>query len=1705
MSWYQKLKLLVWKNFLLQRRHKWQTVFEIASPVIFSLFLILLRCLVEPDLKQAKNYTEFRPTYFNISQSLGNLSAVRKEGTLAFSPENPLTRAVTAKAMAAVASDNLGFLSLFFDASDLPVPKGYANARDLEVAMTQPNVMKTTLLGVQYDDNLANASSWPDKIRVTLRFPAVMRTPIVDHPIRASWRTNLLFPLFPRPGPRAPDDKFGGKVPGYVPELFLGMQHALSREIIAMKTGHPYSTQVYMQRFPQHQYRDDNLLIALERFVSMIIMLCFAYTFVNTVRMVTAEKELQLKETMTIMGLPSWLHWLAWYIKQFTFLLVSIVIMVTLLKIPLTAGKFSVLTYTPWTVLFFFMVLYILSSLSFSFMVSVFFTRANTAASFMGLAWLTTYSFFMMTQVLYEDISLTTKVLLSLISNTAMGYAFQMIVICEGSTRGLQWGDFFKPITYHDNYMPGHVMFMFLLDTVLYMLIAMYVEKIRPGMYGVPMPWYFPFTKSFWRPSKEKVAQNNTDLEYHDSLLQVVHDEEPKDVPMGVNIKNLTKIYKGRKKAVDNLNLRMYQNEITVLLGHNGAGKTTTLSMMTGMVNPTSGTAIINGYDIVTETHQARKSLGICPQHNVLFPDLTVAEHIIFYSRLKGVPYSDIGKEVDHFVKLLELEAKRDTLSVKLSGGQMRRLSVACAMCGSSRVVLLDEPTSGLDPAARRSLWDLLLKEKKGRTMILTTHFMDEADVLGDRIAIMAGGRLQCMGTPYFLKKHYGIGYKMTIVKADNCKVNDVTNFLKTYVPDVKENTNIGLELTYIISNDHVRKFPDMLKDFEMKKDELKVSSYGLSVTSLEEVFMKAGAEDFTSTERKSTKGQFKNSPIVIAINEAAVAPDYRDSANGLREPEQGKNVKGFSLLKNHIKAMFLKLAYNAMRNKVIALIQLITPLINISLSVLISRSWKFMSSLPPLLLSLESGFKKTETLMSEIAGLQDNSLEGMAMLSYKNYFKSKKDYNMKLTDFGFSQMGKMYLKMAESDLPRMRYETLIGATFGPDKITAWFSNYGYHDSAISLALVNNAILQSQMPNSTLEFVNYPLPYTIEHLVKVMATGSSMGFQFAFNIGFCMAFVTAFLVLFVVKERISGAKLLQRVSGVRPAVMWICSFLFDWLWLFVVYLCIIIGLACFQENTLKTPEELGRVLLVLSVFSLATIPQHYLACSYFDAPASGFSKMCFLNMFLGCMPFLIIEVLKLPEVGSPYYANIFDWVFSPLPLYCLSRSFRDMSVSAFSILACDSLCDQFVNIANCSRATICNRMNITVCCIEDNPYLKWNEPGIGRYLFMMTLVGVILFTVLLLKEYEVFNELKLRIEKKSHIYPQPPLPTDEDSDVAFERHYVESLHRRKLVEQSLVCKDLTKYYKHFLAVNRLTFAVRNGECFGLLGINGAGKTSTFKMLTGDYPISLGDAFVHGVSVKSNIREVHQYIGYCPQFDALFDNLTARETLRIFCLMRGIPVKTGAKRAMKLASMLGFTKHYDKKVCECSGGTKRKISTAVALLGDSPLIFLDEPTTGMDPASKRLVWSSVSDAVASGRSIVLTSHSMEECEALCSRLTVMVAGRLHCLGPLQHLKSKFSQGYTLIIKSKSLPKRDDNVATVHQYVTKEFSDIRLVETYLGISTYYLNDVGLPWWQVFHIMEKDRDSLPIEDYSVTQTTLEQVFLMFTRTQGETESRV
>ncbi|NXM65532.1 ABCA1 protein, partial [Serilophus lunatus] len=217
--------------------------------------------------------------------------------------------------------------------------------------------------------------------------------------------------------------------------------------------------------------------------------------------------------------------------------------------------------------------------------------------------------------------------------------------------------------------------------------------------------------------------------------------------------------------AVDGLTLNFYEGQITSFLGHNGAGKTTTMSILTGLFPPTSGTAFILGKDIRSELSTIRQNLGVCPQHNVLFDLLTVEEHIWFYARLKGLPEKKVKEEMEQMAMDVGLPHKLKARTSRLSGGMQRKLSVALAFVGGSKVVILDEPTAGVDPYSRRGIWELLLKYRQGRTIILSTHHMDEADILGDRIAIISHGKLCCVGSSLFLKNHLGTGYYLTLVK----------------------------------------------------------------------------------------------------------------------------------------------------------------------------------------------------------------------------------------------------------------------------------------------------------------------------------------------------------------------------------------------------------------------------------------------------------------------------------------------------------------------------------------------------------------------------------------------------------------------------------------------------------------------------------------------------------------------------------------------------------------------------------------------------------------------------------------------------------------------------------------------------------------------------------------------------------------------------
>ncbi len=215
---------------------------------------------------------------------------------------------------------------------------------------------------------------------------------------------------------------------------------------------------------------------------------------------------------------------------------------------------------------------------------------------------------------------------------------------------------------------------------------------------------------------------------------------------------DLTKQY-NKKVAVDSINLRIKEGELFGLLGVNGAGKTTLIKMLSCLTLPSSGDALLNQYSILSESNKIKKFIGISPQETSIAPNLTVRENLEFMARVFGLDKKGAAESCDRIISELSLGEVKNNRAKILSGGYQRRLSIAMALISRPSILFLDEPTLGLDILARRELWRLIEQLKGETTIILTTHYLEEAEALCDRIAIMSSGKILAVDTPYALIK----------------------------------------------------------------------------------------------------------------------------------------------------------------------------------------------------------------------------------------------------------------------------------------------------------------------------------------------------------------------------------------------------------------------------------------------------------------------------------------------------------------------------------------------------------------------------------------------------------------------------------------------------------------------------------------------------------------------------------------------------------------------------------------------------------------------------------------------------------------------------------------------------------------------------------------------------------------------------------------
>uniref|UniRef100_A0A2K6MXL0 ATP binding cassette subfamily A member 2 n=1 Tax=Rhinopithecus bieti TaxID=61621 RepID=A0A2K6MXL0_RHIBE len=687
-------------------------------------------------------------------------------------------------------------------------------------------------------------------------------------------KTNEIRRAYWRPGPNT-----GGRF--YFLYGFVWIQDMMERAIIDTFVGHDVvEPGSYVQMFPYPCYTRDDFLFVIEHMMPLCMVISWVYSVAMTIQHIVAEKEHRLKEVMKTMGLNNAVHWVAWFITGFVQLSISVTALTAILKYG------QVLMHSHVVIIWLFLAVYAVATII--FLVSVLYSKAKLASACGGIIYFLSYVPYMYVaireEVAHDKITAFEKCIASLMSTTAFGLGSKYFALYEVAGVGIQWHTFSQSPVEGDDFNLLLAVTMLMVDAVVYGILTWYIEAVHPGG---SLGGHVAHVKSYWlgsgrteawewswpwaRTPRLSVMEEDQACAMESRRFEETRgmEEEPTHLPLVVCVDKLTKVYKDDKKlALNKLSLNLYENQVVSFLGHNGAGKTTTMSILTGLFPPTSGSATIYGHDIRTEMDEIRKNLGMCPQHNVLFDRLTVEEHLWFYSRLKSMAQEEIRREMDKMIEDLELSNKRHSLVQTLSGGMKRKLSVAIAFVGGSRAIILDEPTAGVDPYARRAIWDLILKYKPGRTILLSTHHMDEADLLGDRIAIISHGKLKCCGSPLFLKGTYGDGYRLTLVKQpaesggpqepglassppgraplSSCSELQVSQFIRKHVASCLLVSDTSTELSYILPSEAAKKgaFERLFQHLERSLDALHLSSFGLMDTTLEEVFLKVSEED---------------------------------------------------------------------------------------------------------------------------------------------------------------------------------------------------------------------------------------------------------------------------------------------------------------------------------------------------------------------------------------------------------------------------------------------------------------------------------------------------------------------------------------------------------------------------------------------------------------------------------------------------------------------------------------------------------------------------------------------------------------------------------------------------------------------------------------------------------------------------------------------
>ncbi len=616
--------------------------------------------------------------------------------------------------------------------------------------------------------------------------------------------------------------------------------------------------------------------------------------------------------------------------------------------------------------------------------------------------------------------------------------------------------------------------------------------------------------------------------------------------------------------AVEGMNFFMREGEIFCLLGHNGAGKTTTINCLTGLLDITAGDCSIYGRSIRTDALEIRRSIGFCPQHNVLYDDLTVEEHLTLFAKMKGYAGDLLAKEVDDMIAAVDLEAKRHSFASQLSGGMKRKLSIGIAYIGGSKLIILDEPTAGMDPVSRQKIWALIQKFKAGRVTLLTTHFLDEADVLGDRIGIVNNGRMRCSGTSLFLKNRFGLGYQINMVRSSTCSLPALEAHIISHVPAAQLLSQSGLELSYRLPFASVSAFPALLRSIDDRARDLGVQSYGLGVTTLEEVFLSVTKESAEFKQPVGSETEMHPIPSIGAVDSvqgAAVPKAEPESVGAASLPPSSTepiSVSNFhASVYDHVSVLITKRTIQSLRSPRSLFCNMVFPILLAVVGGLLTKAPIASIRQPNLYLDPTIVFKPSSLIFVNTASFAETnraseqcSVPSAPLLNLA--FPPSAGVAVSVigsstaSSSGINTMQNLLytnslLEGQDYDL-KSPFSVTYVCNGSKQGMVLWNNRKVQHALPASLAVLHNSLPQfGSNPPVQFHVNNFPIEYKISRPANNVA-----GYIIVLMVA--MSFAPGFPAYVAVQERVTKSRHLLRVMGMRPAVYWCTYYGFDLVW-----------------------------------------------------------------------------------------------------------------------------------------------------------------------------------------------------------------------------------------------------------------------------------------------------------------------------------------------------------------------------------------------------------------------------------------------------------------------------------------------------------------------------------------------------------------------------